>query len=362
VLRGPVDLGVNMTSGVTSIPTTEPIRVAGPPQWLTAATATTDPALRHAIGRLHPDLAAMAEYHKGWADADGHPVIGHSHGKRIRAGLALWSTQVVGTDPAIGLPAATAVELVHDFSLLHDDIMDNDRLRRGRPTVWAVYGIGPAVLLGDALHTLAQTILSETEPHGHRAAARLATTVHDLCRGQAADLQFEHREHVPVQEYLSMVDGKTGALMRAATTLGAIVAGAEATIVAELDRLGHHLGVLFQVVDDLLGIFGDPETTGKPAHSDLVSRKKTLPILAALESTTPAGHELAELLRHPELSDTDLAHATTLVDQAGGATRARSECAWHHTQALAALARLKPPHHIKEMMLELLTFVAGRSP
>ena len=349
-----------MITGVTPTPTTARPHVTEPPPWLTAATTVTDPALRDAVGQLHPDLAAMAEYHKGWVDADGHPIPGRVHGKRIRAALALWSAQVAGADPKVGLPAATAVELVHDFSLLHDDIMDNDRLRRGRPTVWAVYGTGPAILLGDALHTLAQTILSNTEPHGHHAAGRLAAAICDLCRGQAADLQFEHREHVPVQEYLSMVDGKTSALMRAATTLGAILAGADTTTIAELDRLGHHLGVLFQIVDDLLGLFGDPETTGKPAHSDLVRRKKTLPILAALESPTPAGQELARLLRHSELYEADLAHATALVDQAGGAARARNECEWHRGQARAVLARLKLPHDVEEMMVALLTFVTDR--
>jgi geranylgeranyl diphosphate synthase type I len=350
-----------MTGSVTPIPTAAPTPLAEPPPWLTAATATTDPALRQAISRLHPDLAAMAEYHKGWTDTDGHPIDGHAHGKRIRAALALWSAQAAGGGPAVALPAATAVELVHDFSLLHDDIMDNDRLRRGRPAVWAVYGIGPAILLGDALHTLAQTILSETEPHGHHAAGRLAAAICDLCRGQAADLQFEHRQHVPVQEYLSMVGNKTGALMRAATTLGAILAGADTTTITELDRLGHHLGVQFQVVDDLLSLFGNPQTTGKPTHSDLSRRKKTLPILAALNSPSPAGHELAELLRHPELSTTDLTHATALVHQAGGSARARSESAWHNKQARTALTRLKLPHDIEEMMLELLTFVGNRT-
>lgn len=114
--------------------------------------------------------------------------------ERIRAALALWSAQAVGADPAVGLLAAIAGELVHDFSLVHDGIMDNGRLRQGRPAVWTIYGIGPAVLLGNALHTFAQTILSETELYGHRAAARLATTVCDSCRGQAADFQFEHRD------------------------------------------------------------------------------------------------------------------------------------------------------------------------
>lgn len=343
--------------------TTTPAQPASAPapSWLGEAAQTVTPALRQAVGTLHPDLERMAAYHKGWADADGQPVVGQSAGKGVRPALALWSAQAAGASPDTGLPAAVAVELVHDFSLLHDDIMDNDRTRRGRPTVWAVYGEGPAILLGDALHALAQITLAAAGPHGARAAGRLAHAIVELCQGQAADLEFERREQVSVQEYLGMVDNKTGALMRAATTLGAVLGGAEAPVAAELDRLGLHLGVLFQVVDDLLGVFGDPAVTGKPVGSDLARRKKTLPILAALASSSAQGRELAELMRQPDLSEPDLQRGTALIDQAGGRDRAHSECRWHHQQASAALTRLHLDSSADAMMRDLLSFLLHRA-
>jgi geranylgeranyl diphosphate synthase type I len=331
------------------------------PRWLSAAAELVAPELERAISTLHPDIARMARYHKGWADRDGRPVTGRPHGKGVRPALALWSAQAAGADPRAGMAAAVAVELVHDFSLLHDDIMDNDLLRRGRPTAWHVYGLGPAVLLGDTLHALAQQILADREPHGAAAAARLAQGVVELCRGQAADLEFEHRDRATVPEYLAMVKGKTCALMRCATTLGAILAGADTMVIAELQRLGGHLGLLFQIVDDLLGVFGNPEVTGKPVGSDLARRKKTLPILAALTSSSVAGKELADLLRLPTLSDRDLSHAADLVKRAGGSTRAEQEYAQQHQQARLALARLDLPDDIDRRLRELLEFLTSRT-
>jgi geranylgeranyl diphosphate synthase type I len=330
------------------------------PRWLSAAAEMVEPALREAISGVHPDMARMALYHKGWVDARGRPVAGRAHGKGVRPALAIWSARAAGADPTTGLAAAVAVELVHDFSLLHDDIIDDDDVRRGRTAAWRVYGVGPAILLGDTLHALALNVLAEAAPNDVRAPARLARGILDLCRGQAADLEFECRNRVTVPEYLAMVEHKTGALMRCATTLGAILSGADDAMVAELDRLGGHLGVLFQVVDDLLGVFGDPAVTGKPVGSDLARRKKSLPILAALNSTSPAGRELADLLRS-DLTERELSHAAVLVERTGGRARAERECAEQHRQARLALARLRLPDDTTEMLHELLTFLINRT-
>lgn len=158
-----------------------------------------------------------------------------------------------------------------------------------------------------------------------------------------------------------MVEGKTCALMRCATTLGAVLAGADDAVLTELQRLGGHLGLLFQIVDDLLGIFGDPHVTGKPVGADLARRKKTLPILAALASSSAAGQELADLLRLPTLSEQDLSHATDLVERAGGRARAEQECAKQHQQAQLALARLDLPDDVDRRLRELLEFLTSRA-
>lgn len=332
------------------------------PQWLADTLTLVDPVLRAAIDTLHPDTARMARYHKGWVDADGNPATGVSPGKGVRPALALWSARAAGASPEVAIPAAVAVELVHDFSLVHDDIIDEDRLRRGRPTAWTVYGIGPAVLLGDLLLALAHTTVTAAGPHGADAARALGTAVAELCRGQAADLEFESRESVSVQEYVAMVEGKTGALIRFATTAGAVLAGTDAATIAELDRLGSHLGAMFQIVDDLLGVHGDPRVTGKPVGSDLARRKKSLPILAALASDNVHSRALRDLLtRTQALRPDELTAAAALVEQAGGRRRAEAERDWHHRQAFTVLDRLRLDPVPDTMLRELVDHLATRT-
>ncbi|GAA3642537.1 hypothetical protein GCM10022267_31420 [Lentzea roselyniae] len=225
-----------------------------------------------------------------------------------------------------------AVELVHNFSLLHDDVMDGDRTRRYRPTAWSVFGVSAAILAGDALLAAALEVLAAS---GHPAATAgvrmLGGAVQELIGGQSADLEFERRDDVTVAECVVMAEGKTAALLGAACALGACFGGADTGGVASMGEFGRLVGVAFQHVDDLLGIWGDPAVTGKPVFADLRARKKSLPVVAALNSGIPAGRELAALYRRETLSDTDLAHVAELVDAAGGR-------AWSQTQADELLA------------------------
>ncbi|MBV8542056.1 MAG: polyprenyl synthetase family protein, partial [Pseudonocardiales bacterium] len=262
-------------------------------------------------------------------------------GKAIRPTLALLSAEVVGGAPAVAVPAAIAVELVHNFSLLHDDVMDGDLTRRHRRTAWDVFGVNSAILAGDALLALALDVLATS---GHPAATDgtriLSAAVQDLLEGQSADLGLEQRAEVELGECLSMAEKKTGALMGCACAVGAAFGSGSPGQVERLRRFGVHLGVAFQHVDDLLGIWGDPAVTGKPVCSDLLSRKKSLPVVAALTSDTPAGRELAALYhRAAPLSGAELMHAAELVELAGGR-------AWSQTQVddlLAQAMRQLPP-------------------
>ncbi|MGW3914505.1 polyprenyl synthetase family protein [Streptomyces sp. NPDC005070] len=278
------------------------------------------PALAEAIGTLHPWVAEMARYALGRCEVGGAPAD-HSQGKGVRQALAVLGAETVSAPAGAGVPAAVAVELVHVFSLLHDDIMDGDALRRGRPAVWKAYGTGPAVLAGDALFALAVETMAFT-PQAGSAVRQLTTALGDLVRGQADDLLFADRpwtgpDAVGLGEYEVMAEGKTGALLGCALALGARLAGAPDRTVTVLDRAGRHLGVAFQIADDVLGIWGDPSVTGKPVHSDLRQGKKTLPVLAALGG---AGYgELDELLAASDsLDDSGVRRATALVERAGG--------------------------------------------
>ncbi|MER7213264.1 family 2 encapsulin nanocompartment cargo protein polyprenyl transferase [Streptosporangium sp. NPDC000239] len=293
---------------------------------------TVEPALRSAIDTLPPSMRHISGYHFGWWDEHGRPTQADS-GKAIRPALVLLAAEAVGGTAASALPAAVAVELAHNFSLLHDDVMDGDRTRRHRPTAWSVFGVSPAILAGDSLLALAYDALSAGGHPAVQEATRIfGVTIQELLEGQSADVAFEGRKDVELAECLAMVAGKTGALLGCACALGALSGGGTPEQVERLRSFGADLGLAFQLVDDLLGIWGDPEVTGKPVYSDLRSRKKSLPVVAALASPTPAGRELAGLYHQEDpLTDTDLAHAAELVDAVGGR-------AWSQEQADELLA------------------------
>ncbi len=290
------------------------------------------PGLVEAVGQLDPWTGEMAAYALGWRDTSGAADPSASEGKGLRQALAVLSAEAVGARGRVAIPAAVAVELVHAFSLVHDDIMDGDPVRRRRAAVWCSYGVGPAVLAGDALHALAVRTLAETP--GERASAavrRLSVALTSLVRGQADDLRFaclpwQGPGAVGPAAYRVMAEQKTGSLLGCAAALGAELGGAPTATVEAFDRAGRHLGVAFQVVDDLLGVWGDPKVTGKPVHGDLRHRKKTYPVLAALTGDSPAARELAALLDSTEpLEGENASRAAALTEEAGGRAAARKQ-------------------------------------
>ncbi|MET8573256.1 polyprenyl synthetase family protein [Streptomyces sp. NPDC005012] len=285
------------------------------------------PALRAVADELHPRTALMVRYSFGWCGADGvpRPDAGKGTGKGVRQVLAVLSAEAVGGRAQDAVPAAVAAELVHAFSLVHDDIIDHDERRRHRPTVWKAYGVGPAVLTGDILLTLAmETTARSTAGHSEAAVALLCDCLLALMRGQTEDMAFEERpwrgtEAVTPAEYRAMAMDKTGALLGFSAGLGALLGGGARPQVEAFVTAGREMGLAFQIMDDVLGIWGDPGRTGKPVGSDLRQRKKTLPVLRALERGGPSAARLAELLADPTTTDGErVARATELLDEAGG--------------------------------------------
>jgi geranylgeranyl diphosphate synthase type I len=318
------------------------------------------PAIRAALDRLAPELRTIASYHFGFTDARGQPAEADG-GKAVRAALALLSAEAAGLPDAQGLPGAVALELVHNFSLLHDDVMDRDRERRHRPTVWALYGIGNAIIVGDALQNLAQQILLERPtPERVRAASALTRATARMIAGQAQDLAFEPRVDVSVEECLAMMANKTGALLSCASSIGAILAGGPEPVVQALAAFGLHIGLAFQAIDDVLGVWGRPEVTGKPVASDLRQHKKSLPVVAAVASGTRAGGRLAALLSNGRLTEDRLAEAVLLVEEAGGRERTVREADRNIVLAKDALARGGVPSSVHRRFEELADFVTAR--
>ena len=293
---------------------------------LTRARDLVKPALDAAVLRLCPELMPAVSEH-----LDGG-------GKFVRAGLVLASAAACGAEEGSGLVGGVAIELVHNFSLIHDDIIDRDLERRHRPTVWAAHGVGHAIIAGDALATLAfQVLLDEPSAERVRAAGLLAEATQAMIAGQAEDMASELRDSLSVEECLQMEAGKTGALLSCAAATGAILAGAPAPTIEALADFGRHLGIAFQAIDDVLGIWGEPNVTGKPVGNDLRQHKKTLPIALALArgAELPAG--LVHLLER-DLTEAEVRKVTRLLEQCG----AREETmAIGETQLCAALGALE---------------------
>lgn len=226
----------------------------------------------------------MLTYHMGWTGEGAGPA---ATGKRIRPLLVLLSTAACGADWQSALPAAAAVELVHNFSLVHDDIQDNSEKRRGRPTTWVKWGMPMAINVGDALFVMSNLAIMDLKANYRveiivRGAEILHNTCLELTRGQFLDLSYEERNDLAVEDYWPMISGKTAALLSACCHIGALLGGAEESMQEAYRDFGNYLGLAFQVQDDILGIWGDEALTGKSAASDLLEGKNSLPVLAGL--------------------------------------------------------------------------------
>ena len=264
----------------------------------------------------------MVRYHLGWEDAEGRPA--EASGKCLRPALCLLACEAVGGEARRALPAAAAVELTHNFSLVHDDIQDRDRERRHRPTIWSIWGDAQAINAGDALLALAHRVLLDLAEEGPPAdtvmeAARLLDErTLEMVEGQVMDLEFETRSEVDMASYLDMVDRKTASLFDCSLRLGALAASAEPALVEGLGRFGRALGVAFQLRDDVLGVWGSEEQTGKPPAADIRRRKKSLPIVHALAAGQgETGERLRRVYAESELRDEQVSTVLTTLDELG---------------------------------------------
>jgi geranylgeranyl diphosphate synthase type I len=289
------------------------------------------------------EFAGMLLYHMGWMDEALRPTLANA-GKRIRPLLLLLACDSAGGNWRQAVPAAADVEILHNFTLIHDDIQDNSPTRRGRPTVWKLWGVPLAINAGDAMFALAHLAVVRLLDHDVPAAIvvqalrRLDETCLDLTRGQYADMRFETRSAVQVEEYLDMIRGKTAALLALCAELGALIAGRDGIVVGHYADFALHLGLAFQVRDDILGIWGDEDRIGKSAATDIVTRKKSLPVLYGL-THSPA---LQALYASDAAGEAFVAEAIRLLEEvsahrfAEAREQAYTEAALSHLQTVSA--------------------------
>lgn len=313
-----------------------------------AVRSALDAALRRAVpqpeGPAAP-LYTMLAYHLGWCDASGRATAGGG-GKGIRPRLCLLACAACGGEPRRAVPAAAAVELLHNFTLLHDDVQDQSAERRHRPTVWKLWGTAQAITAGDALYALSrQTILGLVEEGLPAAQVLEAARLLDaaclaVCEGQYLDVAFETRDAVSIDEYLAMSARKTGALFGCALELGALVAGAGDAVRAALRRSGRWLGLAFQAQDDLLGAWGDPAVTGKPSADDVRQRKKTLLVVHALAGPPALAARLRALYGQPALDEPAVAEVLRLFADSGARAAVEAAASEYYAAAVAELDAL----------------------
>jgi geranylgeranyl diphosphate synthase type I len=284
---------------------------------------------------------AMQQYQLGWRDEQLGPAD-VDPGKLLRPQLTLLACQAAGGDVRQALPLAAGIQLIHDFSLIHDDIEDNSETRRGRPTVWKLWGLAQGINAGDGMFVVAHLALHRMSDVGVPAEVALEVlrrfdqTILTICEGQFLDLSYEGELRISEADYLAMISRKTAAMAAAAAGLGAIVGGADAATAQALFDFGQNLGLAFQVQDDVLGIWGDPAVTGKPAAADLHRRKLSLPVIYALR-TAAQRDMLARLYGRPEIGDADVEQLLAILDAAGARGYTEGVAAFYHQQALAAL-------------------------
>lgn len=302
-------------------------------------------------------IAHVLSYHLGWLK-DSQQVVG----KRVRPLLTLLSCAAVGGDWQSALPVSSSIELIHNFSLIHDDIEDRSETRRGVATVWKRWGVPKAINIGDAVFILAR--LSAHRIRNHNVPAETILKVFEvldqaclkLTIGQDLDLTFESQDEVSESEYLEMIEGKTSALLAASTSCGGIVAQVGTKSVEKLNAFGHHLGLAFQIRDDILGIWGETKKTGKSIGDDLRARKKTLPIIFGLGQCA----EFYELWHSSVVDTSTIELMRKALEDSGALAYSEDQSRKHTTLALEAIESLAENNYALQQMIELASSLVDR--
>ena len=309
---------------------------------------------------------SMIAYHMGWTDRHGRPTTSLP-GKLIRPALCIWACEACGGNAGEALPAASALEWVHNFTLVHDDIQDGDRERRGRDTVWAIWGLAQGINAGDALFARAFATLAKEGAHPQRrlrATRLIADAVLVVVEGQALDLRFEGKPDTTLRAYLRMIRSKTGALIGASLEAGAVMAGADPEISRRLRDAGTLLGIAFQIRDDWLGTWGDSATTGKPSSGDLGRCKLTYPVVAGYAAVRDADRaRLRELFAAASSGNSNsypLHEIRMLLEAAGGAELTRAAPQRYAAKAVAIVQACQLPHQHIDQFNEVAHYVANR--
>ena len=324
-------------------------------------------AIRHEQAPVAPILWEIVDYQFGW-DLDDRAERRHISGKKIRPLLMALVAQAISGDYRHVLPAGAALELLHNFTLIHDDVMDKSPERRHRPAVWTRWGSTQAINAGDGLYALANLSSARLLDQGMvpRRAVEMFRVMSQAClwtaEGQMLDISFETRETVSTAEYITMITHKTGTLIEAAAKIGALLSTDDEHVIQSYAQFARLLGIAFQVRDDYLGVWGDEAQTGKSATSDIREKKKAYPLLAALEHAGAADRNaLLRLYAQESLSDADVQTVLAIFNRAGAAEQTERVAAGYYTSALAHLDDTGIQNDTQDAIRQLAAFLIQRS-
>ncbi len=312
-------------------------------------------------------LCGMMRYHLGWMDETGKPVQAAA-GKMMRPTLCLLAAEAITGEYRQALPAAAAVELLHNFSLIHDDIQDDDRERHHRPTVWAIWGKPQAINAGTSMRILANQALFRLGAQGLRldklvkANRLLDLSTLQLLTGQYLDISFEERLDVTIDDYLEMVQGKTASLIACSLELGAMLSCEEEQTDLAFHEFGINLGLAFQITDDFLGIWGAPDTTGKSNGSDIHRKKKSYPVVYALENANGSGRvELERIYRQLAIDDSAVDTVLEIFEAAGAQRQTQQAAGLYLERARQALRTVGLTGWGRENFDAVIDFLSDRT-
>jgi len=335
---------------------------------LTRYAADIDAAIRGLVDESAYLIRGIINYHFGWVDENFQPA-NFNRGKMIRPVVNLLVYEAITGDYKRSLPVAASIEIIHNFSLLHDDIEDNDIERRGRPTAWTIWGKPAVINAGDHLYSLAYKALYQLDP-ARIPVERIFSVyriVNDAClkltEGQDLDLQFESLQEVSTEMYLDMVYKKTGTLIEAAILAGAELATSDAEIIQNYYDFAHNIGLAFQIRDDVLGIWGDTGTTGKSVVNDLRRKKKTLPVIYMLDQSTGERRErLRRYYATPEpLSDSELEYVRECLELVDAQHYAQGVADSYRQQSFAVLDRIGTSNQAQAELKAIAEFLINRA-
>lgn len=325
-----------------------------------------DTEMRSVLAERQLPMYDMIRYHFGWIDEKNHSLH-NSTGKALRPTLCLLAYEATGKDFQKALPASVSLELVHNFSLIHDDIQDNDKERRGRPTVWSIWGMPQAINAGTAARILASITMTRLRKNDFpaekllRAQHILDESCLRMIEGQYLDISFERRLDIGLADYMDMIDKKTGALIGCSLEIGALLGTDDKSVISHFRNFGSNLGLAFQIRDDILGIWGNDKKTGKPMGSDIQRRKKSLPIVYALEKAKGKSKtELINIYEGKAVGNQELDTVLGILNDVQAQSLTQSMAEEYCNRALAEIDEMELLPWASQSLKEMAHFLVKR--